>query len=251
MFKVHAPGAKTFLQVIRARFGKKTHVVFCCFAFFTNLVVTLMLMLGGTAVLTSLVQGLSPELASMLLAIIIGSYTLIGGVGATFYVSYFNCAIMFIIILVLIVEIFYNPYGNANNPFGSSTSIYQFVTCWKAPDSNAENSYMTFYSSRGLIFGIINIVGNFGAVFCDQAYWQSSVAAKPIQVKHCTSDDFEKMSSRAKISCFILGQMALLLIESSSNRPGRQFVWAAGSIFRFLHDTLDTITLQNKYLSLK
>merc|ERR1712156_799123 len=26
-----------------------------------------------------------------------------------------------------------------------------------------------------------NLVGNFGTVFCDQAYWQSSVAAKPLQ----------------------------------------------------------------------
>ena len=34
----------------------------------------------------------------------------------------------------------------------------------------------------GLVFGIVNIVGNFGTVFCDQAYWQSSVAAKPLQV---------------------------------------------------------------------
>ena len=33
------------------------------------------------------------------------------------------------------------------------------------------------------MFGIVNIVGNFGAVFCDQAYWQSSVAAKPVQVE--------------------------------------------------------------------
>ena len=31
------------------------------------------------------------------------------------------------------------------------------------------------------MFGIVNIVGNFGTVFCDQAYWQSSVAAKPLQ----------------------------------------------------------------------
>jgi len=34
-------------------------------------------------------------------------------------------------------------------------------------------------SGGGLIFGIINIVGNFGTVFCDQSYWQSAIAAKP------------------------------------------------------------------------
>lgn len=32
---------------------------------------------------------------------------------------------------------------------------------------------------EGLVFGIINLVGNFGTVFVDQAYWQSAIAAKP------------------------------------------------------------------------
>ena len=39
-----------------------------------------------------------------------------------------------------------------------------------------------YFAAGGLVFGIVNIVGNFGTVFCDQAYWQSSVAAKPLQV---------------------------------------------------------------------
>jgi hypothetical protein len=34
-------------------------------------------------------------------------------------------------------------------------------------------------SGDGLMFGIINIVGNFGTVFVDQSYWQSAIAAKP------------------------------------------------------------------------
>lgn len=45
--KIRAPGAKTFLQVIKARFGTRTHKIFCGFALMTNLVVTAMLMLGA------------------------------------------------------------------------------------------------------------------------------------------------------------------------------------------------------------
>ena len=44
---------------------------------------------------------------------------------------------------------------------------------------NLEGSYLTMISRSGLIFGIINIVGNFGTVFVDQSYWQSAIAAKP------------------------------------------------------------------------
>ena len=29
------------------------------------------------------------------------------------------------------------------------------------------------------MFGIINLVGNFGTVFVDQSYWQSAIAARP------------------------------------------------------------------------
>ncbi|KAF0301993.1 putative urea active transporter 1 [Amphibalanus amphitrite] len=179
--KTRAPGAKTFLQVIHARFGPRTHQVYCVFAFLTNLVVMMSLTIAGTAVLNSLVADLSPEMAAMMLAIVIGGYTLIGGLGATFYVSYFNTALIFIMILMLVVEVYYNPADNPNNPFGSSERIFDFVECWKAPPGNKDGSYLTFLSQGGFIFGIVNIVGNFGTVFCDQAYWQSSVAAKPLQ----------------------------------------------------------------------
>ena len=46
-------------------------------------------------------------------------------------------------------------------------------------DGNAAGAYLTMASMGGLIFGIINIVGNFGTVFVDQAYWQRAIAAKP------------------------------------------------------------------------
>merc|ERR1711988_477957 len=184
MLKTRAPGAKTFLQVIKARFGARTHLVFCTFAFFTNLIVMMSLTIAGTTVLNSLVKDLSPELAAMLLAAVIGGYTLIGGLGATFYVSYFNTALIFVLILMLVIEVFYNPSNNPENPFGSSEAVFDYISCWKTPDEEMGNkggSYLTFFSSGGLIFGIVNIVGNFGTVFCDQAYWQSSVAAKPLQ----------------------------------------------------------------------
>merc|ERR1712184_223258 len=88
------------------------------------------------------------------------------------------------LIILLMVEVFFNPFEHVNNPFGDSKSVFDFISCWKTPDEDMGNkggSYLTFFSSGGLIFGIVNIVGNFGTVFCDQAYWQSSVAAKPLQ----------------------------------------------------------------------
>lgn len=46
-------------------------------------------------------------------------------------------------------------------------------------DERCVPSFLTMGSPSGLLFGITNIVGNFGTVFVDQSYWQSAVAAKP------------------------------------------------------------------------
>uniref|UniRef100_A0A0G4FGI3 Urea-proton symporter DUR3 n=1 Tax=Chromera velia CCMP2878 TaxID=1169474 RepID=A0A0G4FGI3_9ALVE len=40
-------------------------------------------------------------------------------------------------------------------------------------------SFLTLASNGGIIFGVVNLVGNFGTVFVDQSYWQSAVACKP------------------------------------------------------------------------
>ena len=67
--------------------------------------------------MTNMVRGLSVELATMLMATIIGSYTFIGGLGATFYVSYFNTSIIYIIMIVFIVSVYHDP-DNVDNPIG-------------------------------------------------------------------------------------------------------------------------------------
>jgi Na+/proline symporter len=46
-------------------------------------------------------------------------------------------------------------------------------------DGNKDGSYLTMRSKNGLIFGVINIIGNFATVFQDQAYWQRAIASRP------------------------------------------------------------------------
>ncbi|KAH9753546.1 Urea-proton symporter DUR3 [Citrus sinensis] len=46
-------------------------------------------------------------------------------------------------------------------------------------NGNYKGSFLTILSSGGLVFGIINIVGNFGTVFVDNGYWVSAIAARP------------------------------------------------------------------------
>ncbi|CAH1789691.1 unnamed protein product [Owenia fusiformis] len=179
--KTKAPGAKTFLQVIRARFGAPSHMIFCVFAGITNLITTMSLLLAGSAVLTSLTLDLSIELTCMILAAVIGSYTLIGGLGATFYVSYFNSTLIFCFLIVIVTEILLKPsLGIDGLPYGSSDIMYSYIQNATGPDGNHNESYLTILSSGGLMFGVIIFVMSCASQLGDQSYWQSSIAAKPL-----------------------------------------------------------------------
>ncbi len=47
--KRKAPNSHTFLEIVRARYGGATHAVFLVFGLSTNVIVTAMLLLGGSA----------------------------------------------------------------------------------------------------------------------------------------------------------------------------------------------------------
>jgi len=135
-----------------------------------SMIVTAMLLLGGAAVATSL-TGMDIYAACFLIPLGIILYILFGGLRATFLTDYIHTVALFIIILVFGFTVW------ATSPkIGSVGKMMELldkvIASGDGPPGNAENSYLTMDSYGGVIFGIINIVGNFGTVFCDQAYWQ-------------------------------------------------------------------------------
>nr|WGU51207.1 DUR3-like urea transporter subtype A2 [Theodoxus fluviatilis] len=179
-FKTRAPGAKTYLQIVYARFGAPAHIVFCFFALLTNAIVISCLLVAANATITALVADASPEFSVILMATLFGSYSFIGGLGTTFYVSYFNTALTFVCLITFIVKIFY-VNDNSEGIMGNMTAIYEQLSCLKAPETNADESYLTFWSGGALIWGVLGIFSTSSLTFCDQASWQSRIAAKPIE----------------------------------------------------------------------
>jgi len=85
--KKKAPNAHTFLEAIRARYGVYTHLTFTIFGLMTNVLVTAMLLTGGSAVVTSL-TGVPTAAACFLLPVGVVLYTMFGGIKATFLTDY-------------------------------------------------------------------------------------------------------------------------------------------------------------------
>jgi urea-proton symporter len=174
--KRKAPSSHTFPEIINARFGASAHKVFLFFALMTNTIVTAMLVLGGAAVIHSL-TGVNIYVASFLIPIGVIVYTFFGGLKATFFAEYLNAAFIFGVVLVFVTSIYF-----LNPELGGVGGMYEKLTnaaTLRPVAGNSEGAYLTMASTGALMFGIINIVGNFGTIFVDQAYWQKAIAARP------------------------------------------------------------------------
>ena len=174
--KRKAPMTHTFPEILYARFGRHSHKVFLSFGLMTNTIVTAMLVLGGAAVVNSL-TGVDITVAAFLIPLGIIIYTVFGGLKATFFAEYLNAAFIFAVVLVFVTVIYF-----VSPDIGGIEGMYEKLaqaSVLKPVEGNALGTYLTLASTGALIFGVINIVGNFGTVFVDQSYWQRAIAARP------------------------------------------------------------------------
>jgi len=192
-----APSAHTVCEIVKARWGKTAHLTFLFFCFAANIIVTSMLLLGGAATVQAL-TGMDYRIAAFLIPWGVILYTASGGLQATFLASYIHTVIIFIVLILMIFVVYIKVYSSdqifdmleqtvsyseeeCQAAFSDGDTTFFDETnyaCGKVP-GNRDGSYLTMLSSQGLMFGTINIVGNFGTVFVDQSYWQSAIAARP------------------------------------------------------------------------
>ncbi|GIZ42436.1 hypothetical protein CKM354_000570700 [Cercospora kikuchii] len=175
--KRKAPNAHTFLEAIRARYGPVTHGVYIVFGLMTNILVTAMLLTGGSAVATSLC-GVPTAAGCFLLPVGVVLYTMFGGIKATFLTDYIHT----VVILVIILTFAFTAYATGSQ-LGSPGAVYDLLmeaTERHPVEGNAGGSYLTMKSKEGVIFFVINIVGNFGTVFMDNGYYNKAIAASPV-----------------------------------------------------------------------
>ncbi|KAA1472751.1 urea transporter [Dentipellis sp. KUC8613] len=174
--KLNAPYAHTWLEIVGARWGTVAHLVFMFFGLATNIIVSSMLILGGSATVTDL-TGMNTIAACFLIPLGVAIYVVVGGMRATLLCDYTHTTVLFAIILTFAFTVY------ATSPkIGSLSAMHELLVNAAEANpvpGNAHGSYLTMRSKNGLIFGVINVIGNFATVFQDQAYWQRAIASKP------------------------------------------------------------------------
>ncbi|KAG6867648.1 hypothetical protein C0993_012758 [Termitomyces sp. T159_Od127] len=166
--KLNAPNAHTWLEIVGERWGTLAHSVFLFFGLATNIINSSLIILGGSATVTDL-TGMST---------IAGSFSF-----NPFPVKLSPTPVSThtTVLLCIILTFIFTVYTTSPK-IGSISAMHKLLLTASeiAPvPGNAGGSYLTMRSKNGLIFGVINIIGNFATVFNDQAYWQRAIASRP------------------------------------------------------------------------
>ncbi|KAK4702934.1 urea-proton symporter, partial [Phenoliferia sp. Uapishka_3] len=136
-----------------------------------------MLITGGSATVTDL-TGMPTQAACMLIPVGVVIYVLVGGMRASLMADYIHTTFLFAIILTFMFSVY-----ATSDKIGSPSAMYAQLEAIAKENpiaGNAGGSYLTMRSKSGLIFGVINIIGNFATVYNDQAYWQRAIASEPV-----------------------------------------------------------------------
>jgi SSS family transporter len=175
--KRRAPNAHTYLEIIKARYGTFAHIVFLVFGLATNILVSLMLIVGGSATVNAL-TGMHTIAAIYLLPVGVVAYTMVGGLKATILTDWAHTFILLIILIIFALTAY-----ASHDVLGSPGAVYDLLVKAAARhpvEGNKDGSYLTMQSREGAIFFVINIVGNFGTVFLDNGYYNKAIAASPV-----------------------------------------------------------------------
>jgi len=173
--KRKAPGAHTITEVVLARWGHSAHVVFVFFCLLTNILVTTMLVRGGANVLSAL-TGISRVGSAVVLPLVVTCHTVQGGFRATYLAGVWHNLFMFVATLLFCFRVF-----ASDSELGNPDKVYQRLSDLGSlypVEGNRQGSFLTFWSQQGVMFGVVNLVGNFGTVFVDQGFWQTAFACK-------------------------------------------------------------------------
>lgn len=169
------PGTHTVGEIIKVRFGKTSHIVFMCYLTGANIIVSVMLLLGGSQGFNA-ATGMNVAAACFLLPLGVVCYTVLGGIKATFLSDWIHTIIIYVIIIVVV----YVTYASGNI-IGSPSKMYDLLTEMATlyPSTGYEGSYLTFKNGDIIMIGWSVGLGTFASVLGDPSYGQKAIAASP------------------------------------------------------------------------
>ena len=124
--KRKCPAIHTMLEVVQIRWGTTAHLTFLFFGCLSSLIVTAMLILGGSATINAL-TGMNTYAASFLIPIAVVGYTAFGGLKGTYYASFTHTFIIYVALITFIWKVYGGP-----SDIASTDKMYDHLACASA-----------------------------------------------------------------------------------------------------------------------
>ncbi|KAK4617675.1 putative urea active transporter 1, partial [Fulvia fulva] len=173
--KRKAPYAQTYLQLVKVRYGTAAHLIFCTYSGVFQLIQTVNLLVGGSAVFSTM-TGVNRDGCCFLLPIGVVIYTLAGGIKATFITDWVHTVIIYIVMLISIFVV-YTSSSIVGSP-GRMWTLLREAAALHPVEGNAHGSYLTMKSVEGGYIGLVFLGAGFAAAV-DSQLFQKAIAADP------------------------------------------------------------------------
>lgn len=175
--KQRAPKAHTVSECFAIRFGKAGHWMFLVYCMSTNVLISALLLLGGSQGFAA-TTGMNTVAASFLLPLGVVVYTALGGLKATFVSDWIHTVIIYVILLTTCYTVYCS-----SSLVGSPGKMYDLLQeVERVFPSLTGESYLSFKDSSMFYLTWSVTLGGLSSVFGDPGYSQRAIASDPTSV---------------------------------------------------------------------
>lgn len=175
--KLRAPKAHTVSECFAIRFGKAGHWMFLVYCMSTNVLISALLLLGGSQGFAA-VTGMHTVAASFLLPLGVVAYTALGGLKATFVSDWIHTVIIYGILLTTCYTVYCS-----SSLIGSPGKMYDLLKeVEQVFPSETGKSYLSFKDQSMMYLTWSVMIGGLSSVFGDPGYSQRAIASDPTSV---------------------------------------------------------------------
>lgn len=175
--KKNSPGCHTVAQLICVRFGKAGHICYLCYCVATNVLISSLLLLGGSQGFSE-TTGMHIMAACLLLPTGVCVYTLFGGLKATFISDWIHTVIIYLVICVSCFKIYTN-----SDLIGSPGKMWDLLDeVQKIFPSATGQNYLNFKDKVMVLQTWSIMLGGLASVFGDPGYSQRAIASDSTSV---------------------------------------------------------------------
>ncbi len=173
------PHVRSYPEFIKFRLDKKNHILLTVISIIVSGAVAIMIVSGASVMAVSYAN-VPYWLVAALLLVIFVSYTSIAGLWASVFCDTLMTLFMYASMAVLVFGVFF--LVGPGTIYDGLVNVIQTKPILQPAATAATQSYqqdpLNLLNIGGLGFLVVNIIGNLGAVICNQTYWARSIAAK-------------------------------------------------------------------------